>query len=596
MSFGLPYGVKGRDDKGKLRSINTINGERYVYYDRLKDDKINSWAPDLHTKANSVLFWRTSNGSNTKDISGFFRGLAVYEFTKEKALLETHFDTNYDPNSEYCGKALIEAFNEILSTKEIFERNALLIANTNGQKALFSFFPGYLNKVLEKRFSSKEFIETIKQASLQNITDKSKSDKIIEGIQDYIQTNPSEIIEEALELMFSSETKAENGLQKKVGDKEFERLGKAYKEIFKALKRLNGKAQGNEFIKGAIKTYNLDNLGEMITSSLNTEELNIDNLKSLLEGFKFETKIKSDFNTGSLAGVFTEYFGKFLGEVVLSNSGTKFTAHHTGSIGNQKADYMFTIGMSRGAEQAIERKLSNFQGKGRGTNVEDVKKFTEEVFKDFGDDNSFMIFVNAKNWTLNKNFEKGYANGLGGYSAGAAIDLNAWDDMMHQMNIRGRDFIFTILQMIPGAIGNPNGDGKKMEEVSLMFERAIGSALFDDFEPDDPFRNNKKSGLKIVHLLYLNGVYIPLSVFYTLLSEAFGELQNSLERDDLVQVKFTLPEKIKYPKQEDEDEDLAAGKKPWVEQSNEALDKIKVSYSFMRGFKKFMEKYYSLEP
>lgn len=596
MSFGLPYGVKERGSDGKLHSVNTINGERYVYYDRLKDDTVNSWAPDLHKKARSVFDWRISHGSDAEDICKYFANLSKYEFAKEKSLLETHFKTSYDPNSKECGKALIEAFNEILSTKEIFERNALLIANTNGQKALFSFFPFYLNKVLQAWIDDpqKDFVEDIKQIVAKGVIEgEDESDKIKKAIQQHINENAFELVEKALEYMFSEEVGVESGLASKVGDKKNQELKKAYKEIFSALRNLQEKARNNEFIEGTIKTYKLDKLGEMIVDSLDDDvSLSYENIKSSLSGFKFDVKVGSE--TGSKSGIFTEYFAKRLGEVVLSSSGTTFTAHHTGDKGEQKVDYMFTVGMSNGAEKLIEKQLDKFKG-GRGSNVRDVKELTEKVFEQFGNEKGFMIFVNAKNWSLGKNVKNGTnTSGFRGFSAGEPMDLNKWDDMMHVMDIRGRDFIFTILQMIPHAIGNPEGDYEKIEELSMMFERAIGSALFDDFVPSDPFEDKK--GLRIVHLLYLNGIYFPLSVFYSLLSKAFGDFQDSLQRKDLVKVHFKMPKDIKYPEQEDEEPDLKAGKKPWVEQSNEALSTIKISYHFLKGFKKFMEEFYSLDP
>ena len=594
MSFGLKYGIKAKNEEGKLRSVNTINGERYVYYDRLKDDTENEWAPGLHEKASSVFDWRVTYGGNPEDISKYFAGLADNEFTKEKDLLETHFHTSYDPNSKECGKALIEAFNTILSTKEIFERNALLITETEGQKAVFSWFPFYMNKVLHKFINDpdRDFTNDIAQLVKSGfIEGEDESEKIKKAIQKHINDNTFDLVDKALKLMFSEKVEAENGL-KKLGDKKFKELGRAYQEIFAALNNLQDKARNNEFIQGTIKTYQLDKLGEMIMDNFSGDNFDYSNIKKSLNKFKFDVQVGSA--TGSKGGVFTEFFAKRLGEVVLSSKGTKFTSHHTGDAGEQKADYMYTVGMSDGAEEFIENELSKFQG-GRGSNVRDVKKLTEKVFEDFGNEKGFMILVNAKNWSLGKNVKNGSkSTGFKGFSAGAAIDLNTWDDMMHEMNIRGRDFIFTILQMIPHAIGNPNGDNANLEKVSMMFDRAIGSALFDDFEPGDPFENKK--GLRIIHLLYLNGIYIPLSVFYTLLSKAFADFKASLEMNDLVKVHFQMPKDIKYPTQEDERPDLRAGKKPWVEQSNEALSAIKVSYHFMKGYKKFMEEFYNLNP
>ena len=602
MSFGLPYGVKERDKNGKLRSVNTINGERFVYYERLSTDAKgdeNDWRMKVYNKANSVLDWRINYGGNPQNISSYFANLANYEFAKEKALLETHFGTSYDPNSMDCGQALIEAYNEILGARAVFERNALLIANTKGQKDLVSYFPHYLDKGLEKWLQNRDFPAEINELAISGIVEgKDKSAKIAAAIEKTINDNIFEITSLALREMFSSETEAESGLKNKLQmyDGEFERLGKAYKEILDALERLNTKARTNEFIKGTIKNYHLDELGKMITNSFKGKRLNKSNIEKSMKGFKFETKLKS--KQGIYAGGFKEIFGIFNAEVTLGEKGTKVDSIHTGKLGKeaeQKADMIFMIGFDEGAAEAAEKKLDEFLGTGRGSNVADVKRFTEEMFREFGNSKGFMIFVNSKNYTLDWHFKNGYMDkndkqlSPGGYSAGSPISLMAWDDMMHQMNIRGRDFIFTIMQLIPGAIGAERED---KEKVSDMFARAIGSALFDDFEPDDPYKNNKKSDSRTIHLLYLNGVYIPLSVFYTLLSDAFGGLEDALNRNELIKVEFNLPNNILYPTQEEQN---ASGEKhPWTVQSNAALNSITVAYHFLSGFQKFMKTFYEL--
>ena len=600
MSFGLPYGLKQRNSEGKLRSINTINGERFVYYERLRTDASgeDDWRTKVYNKANSVLDWRISYGGNPQDISGYFKGLANYEFAKEKALLETHFRTSYDPASMECGQALIEAYNTILGVREVFERNALLIANTN-QKDLVSFFPHYLDKALEEWISKADFSKEIDGLAMSGFVEgKDKSEKIAAAIEKNINDNIFKITEIALEKMFSSDTKAENGLKKKVGEEEFDRLGKAYKEIFDALKKLEGTAQHNQFIKGTIENYKLKDLGKMIANDITkNKKLNKSNIVKSMKGFKFETKIKS--KQGILAGGFKEIFGIFNAEVTLSNKGTRVDSIHSGKQNvqvDQKADMIFMIGFDEGAAEAAQEKLNEFQGTGRGSNVGDIKKFTEEMFKDFGNDKGFMLFVNSKNYTLNWHFRNGYMDkdgsevSPGGYSAGSAINLMAWDDMMHKMNVRGRDLIFTIMQLIPGAIG---GEREDKEEVSDMFARAIGSALFDDFVPDDPYNRNN-SNLRTIHLLYLNGVYIPLSVFYTLLSEAFGGLEDALDKNELIKVEFNLPNNILYPTQEDQNR--SGEKHPWTVQSNAALNSITVTYHFLSGFQKFMKQFYNLNP
>ena len=616
-NLGLPYGKKEPGDNGKMYSMS-INGERYVYYERLRTDKKKKgeedWRKELYNKANTVFKSRIKYGGDLKDISGFFAGLASYEFSKETALLEKHFGkTGYDPNSPECGKALIEAYNEIFNIQEVFERNRLVIANSK-QKNLVSFFPGYLDKALENFVNSADFNKNVKKIIKENDkidaagffdTNESESDKLKEAIKIYINDHSLDITEAALELMFDPNVKVESGVNGKITDeRERERLQNAYKDILKALKEFKNKGKNNPFVKGAVETYRIDKLGDMLIDGMGGTEVDLKSAKNKIRNFKFDVELKKKGKNGSAgpAGIFTELFGIFAAQVNISNKHVKVDGFHTGEMKkfvNQKVDMMFLIGANKGAKEAMERKLENFEGKGRGTNARDIQNLAEEIFRNFGNDNTFMIFVNSKNWTLNSKFKNGYIGDhgvkLGGYSAGSAIDLNTWDDIMHQMNIRGRDFIFTIMQLIPHAIGNPNGDYKNKEAISLMFARAIGTALFDDFKAEDPIEKSEH-GFNIVHLLYLNGVYVPLSVFYTLLSQAFGKAQNALDRDDLVGVDFDLPEDILYPTQQKQNIAARSGIKPWAEQSRVALNSIKVSYHFFKGFKDFMEEFYKIKP
>ena len=83
----------------------------------------------------------------------------------------------------------------------------------------------------------------------------------------------------------------------------------------------------------------------------------------------------------------------------------------------------------------------------------------------------FIMYVNAKNYTLNSKFEK-----RGGFSAGEAISLSDFAHIASIMNVDYDALVKACLQLIPGAIVED-----KMEETKLALTEAIASALFDDF-------------------------------------------------------------------------------------------------------------------
>lgn len=102
---------------------------------------------------------------------------------------------------------------------------------------------------------------------------------------------------------------------------------------------------------------------------------------------------------------------------------------------------------------------------------------------------------------MNKNFK--------GFSAGDPITLSQWRNSIKVAGIDSDKLTFCIMQLIPGAIGNEKRDVR--EDVSTMMARTIATALFDDFFEIGEKHNNK---LNAIHLLDLNGVYIPLSFFF----------------------------------------------------------------------------------
>ena len=77
-----------------------------------------------------------------------------------------------------------------------------------------------------------------------------------------------------------------------------------------------------------------------------------------------------------------------------------------------------------------------------------------------------------------------------------------------------------------------------------MFARAIAGALFDDF---DVSGHVSQTGAKVIHLLYLNGVYIPLSFYFDKLYHAFDEANKDFNRNSLIDVRITHPTSIQFP-------------------------------------------------
>lgn len=556
MSFGIRYKRATEEDH------TSINGERYVYYQRLLTDKITFGSgltsARLYEKANDVLTWRITEGSNARKIAEYFFSLRNGEYKKEVALLKTKFGQTiggkYDsPNSDNhnIGRELIEAFNTTLNMKSIFERNLALIQQTEGQKQLISYFHTYFTHAWEAH--SPLIVEKIRQSEYL-LTSLEKA------IEDAINFYLNEMVRDALIEMFR-DAKTESGI------KNGEKYQQAYAELLPALEDCTNQ-RGNDFINSFIKAYKLDEL----TQKLAEENINLQNIDAKVRSFNYGKKIKAQ--AGSLGGIASEILSVYVADI-MHGIDSSYKGYHTGGTG-QRADAMFTFDIPT---QPIADWLAQNRFGHREENVKALKSLGKEL-ETF--DEGFIVYSNAKNWGLSTKFFKE----KGGFSAGTPISLDTWDTLMHTARKKGRDLVFSALQLVQGADGKPGAIGEgRQEEISMMFARAISLALFDDF---DTIGLAPRNGVKSIHLLYLNGIYFPLSFYYNLLGEAFNEYAINEETDisSLIKVDIDSP-KMLYPTQKTQMEKAPNGG-AWNIQSQNALKNTKVSYHFMRAYEKIM--------
>ena len=97
-------------------------------------------------------------------------------------------------------------------------------------------------------------------------------------------------------------------------------------------------------------------------------------------------------------------------------------------------------------------------------------------------------------------------------------------------------------------------------------------------------------------MLYLNGIYFPISYYYDLLGRAFQKVfydveKGSLNSDsvkNLVSVSITGTGKILWPTQKEQrnwmNKKANQNKSPWKEQADYTLKNTKILYHFLRSF------------
>lgn len=541
MAFGL-------HDKIDNKFVS-IKGERYVYYKRLETDGYSA----LYQKAYvDTLLPRVADGSNAHNIAEYFASLRDAEYKKEIALLSTKFGTNitevYNTDNTKAGEQLIHAFNKIYNTKEIFNYHLSLIQDTKGQKGVITYFPTYLGKLWEDNRAI--LIDQINNVFKEHLLDCDTY--ILKTLRDFMQ----DLVYKTLIYMYE-DTENQNGVKNNPWI-----VQRPYKELAQELKKLQ--SNSDIFIDSMIKIYGLDkfvdNLGEIIIQSKNATT-------SLNKITKNNKQFDLSFSKGGFAKEVESWFIAAINGLV---------GKRTGGYGG-KPDITYTVEVPEDIVEKAYEAIPLFKNRGLYTLA--AEKIKEQL-KQF--DDGFLIYTTQKDYTLNDNFK--------GFSADTDISLQTWDNMMFIMSLKSSNLIFSVLQTIPGAIGDQDQD-----HVADMFARAIAGALFDDFDVKGQVA---KTGAKTIHLLNLNGIYIPMSFYYDKLYQAFEYA--SINQRSLVRVTINTPESIQFPyvypfeggsieNNEALWREANPDDSPWRYQSEIALQQTLISFHFFQGFKKIMQ-------
>ena len=124
------------------------------------------------------------------------------------------------------------------------------------------------------------------------------------------------------------------------------------------------------------------------------------------------------------------------------------------------------------------------------------------------------------------------------------------------------------------------GDEKHRQAILEMITQDMANFLFDDVYTVGKKMANK--GATLIHLMNLDGIYIPMSYLLLLLAEAFEE-GNKRNYKDIFYPTIKYPS-ILYPTggEGHEDENVWTYE-DWKRQREDALDKIVISAHFARS-------------
>lgn len=502
----------------------TLAGQ-WVYHETLQ--RVH---PKLYRGAKSAIKKIQAN-DRLDAIAAIARGLAAGERDKEIALLQKVFGAGLylDPLQPNFYNELIKGINYALSTREIFERMIKRIESGETQISIAGLVGGYIATAISQLIDETDPAARIKTKMVNNskMQFAQAADEVISDLLD-------KAVERGMEAAF-------NSADFKGG------ADRSYAELIEYLNQNSGSV----LIAQLKKIWRLDEVKEEILKAIKKQSLNKRN-----KTIRTKARKALDVNKWQKGGLTAEAIENY---VINSLAGAKSSnyhiqATHTGAT-EIKADTVvgFDIDMEN-VEKILAEELTGPVSRER--NVAAMRRVTQQLA---GLDNSFIVYSNAKNYSLSKNFR--------GFSSGEAISLQTYENIFENAPGDVTSVVGVIMNLIPGAIGENNKD-----RVETMLAVDFANLMFDDVETIGA----QSSGARAIHVLYLDGVYVPLSYMLHELANAIEAAKTDVRR--LVNVTVTSPAHLLVQPPDD------TGMVNWVRQKITAKEGITISARFMSNF------------
>lgn len=534
-------------------------GEHWVYYERLRTDFNGKYYPLYKSIKNLVSTLPDIDSSKAYEN---VLNMAKKERQKEiQALKRVFGESASSVNLENINtKELVECFNVFLSTSERFQRNLALIKNTQGQKNVTSFFDFYFEKV----FNSKT--DELEKLVLENPKAAIDLAAAVKEALDPKGSFMQSIIMEATKEMAKAEL--ESGIKGKIKDED--KLKKAYLEIVEDIDRLE--KNKNPYISQVTDLYKLNDLVDLYSNSLRlTQKGSIDKRNIKLK--KGATVKTTGSKRASISGEYVEIFE----EALVNTLGGKRVLHKDKSlqldmsleakrVGHQKGatDVMAFVGIP----QVEIDDLTKFSFKpDKDQRVKAFTQFTDRL-KNYQD--GLIVHISSKNYSLNQGFIE-----RGGYGT-TQMTPQKLDDVLKTAGINVDNLISLIVQLCKGAIGY---DMNIQTEIENDIAQYFAYIFFDDVQAIG--NEMTKHGANSIHVLDLNGVEVPLSVFLDFLADAIKK-ENT---------KATVRIDINAPNILYDEDNRPAKESDWIEQRNDALKNTKISTHFLSNIKEFFSNF-----
>ena len=523
--------------KGRAKSLS----EQYVFYQRLKTDGYYPKLSQFVSNASYRIFTQTKKYA--ADASAV-RAQAQAEFAKEKMLLQQKFGVsiNFDYyRNQDDFKEIIEALNACLNLKEVYQRNIQLIKATEGMKGVYSWYPTYFMKAWQQKWPN------IKSMSEIGFVSKLP---IEEALSRALDKFVPEICELGIKLMLDGP------------EVEHASIDPALKNAYSALiSQIGSVSTAGSVANQIYKAYQLDNLKAGLV-----KEIEVKNNRIYAKQTKPKVNQMISKNIHSSGGLSLEAIENAIYSMVASGVQGGGAAIHSGFKGI-KADNILTLSI----DPTIVVEALESAGANRDENIKALSALGAKLSNL---DDGFIVYSSDKNYSLNANF-KGFD--VGSTGTNAANFLNN----VYQADNSVSTLIGAIQQLGKGAML----EGRKAEFEKLLAQD-VAYMLFDDFTTI----GTVSTGGNAIHVMNLNGIMMPMSVFLSMLADAIESVTED-EIRKLVNVTISAPPILwDNPEGQKKQEAAFPGNNygAWEYQRQYALEHTKITAKFLKDFKSFV--------
>ena len=531
---------------------------KFVYYKDLKRTHKSLYDSLIERKNIYVANYSTKMG----EISSRLLNFASYEGQKEASLLKEYFNVkelDFKEEQFYTedfGKKLVNAINTSLQLKEVYERNLTRIVGRNGKSHA---------KITAAQFFSNYFVESLYKLSNEKLKQLGEDILNMSVEKIYEEIFSDEIINQALSDAFF------NRLANS-GDWDKNDENKGYKEFFNEIEKFDKEA----FLREVSDVYKLKELRQRLIDEM-AENKKFEDIFTNKRSAKSYIK-KSLKETTKAKGTLAEILGNEA--MLVIQKGLKNGSNYTISMDSKvvgdaggKADIVATFGIDM--EPLLE--IINRHYNSRAETVERYKELGNRL-KNMK--SGFIVYTNVKDYSLIK--DKG--NGgyfFSGFSAGSDISLKNLEGVIKNTPGGSQEIIGEIMNTMSGAVLD---DQKERIESELCEKMAY--FLFDDVTT---IGKETAASSHAIHLLLLDGVYIPLSYLLYLMGTAVGQVgeNKKYEAEDIIDIMIS-PGKTLYPSSGEEAINFDWTNNGmgglWTNQKARAYDQIKIGAKFLKQF------------